>query len=282
VISVGNLTVGGTGKTPMVIYLARVLNGQGRRVGIIRRGYGRDEQILLEEALAGIPVFQGRDRVALARRLIAEMNVEVILLDDGFSYRRLARDLDILLIDAVNGFGDGVLLPAGVLREDPAALRRADIVVLTKADLASSLEDVLRRCARLTDRPLVQACYRCVSVTRLPQRERLPVSFLRGKTVVTVAAIADPFSFERLAAGTGAEIGDGIHYPDHHEYSRADLDDLYARAGDALVLTTAKDAVKLTPLLSGGTRELYALDIEMNVCQNKETLFAGLTAVCTR
>src|SRR3954470_198255 len=142
VVAVGNLTLGGTGKTPMVEYLARWYRARGLRVAILSRGYGRidglnDEGRVLEENLPDVPHLQDRDRAGLARVAVEELESELLILDDGFQHRRLARDLDIVLIDALDPFGLGRLFPRGLLREPLGALRRASLVVLTRADLVS-------------------------------------------------------------------------------------------------------------------------------------------------
>src|SRR5262249_20780095 len=141
VISVGNLTLGGTGKTPCVEYVARFCRGAGKRVAIRGRGYGsdhgrNDEALVLEENLPDVPHLQGADRVALAAIAVEELESEVLVLDDGFQHRRLARDLDIVLVDVTDPWGGGFLLPRGLLREAPAGLRRASVVVLTRSDQA--------------------------------------------------------------------------------------------------------------------------------------------------
>ena len=152
VVSVGNLTVGGTGKTPMVKWIARQLREQDRRVAILSRGYRaeegakNDEALELEESLPDVPHLQNKDRVAAARTAIEELDSQVLLLDDGFQHRRLGRDLDIVLIDATAPFGYGHLLPRGALREPISSLKRADVVCLTRADsVRSEARDVIRQ-----------------------------------------------------------------------------------------------------------------------------------------
>ncbi len=139
VVSVGNLTAGGTGKTPCVAYVARYYRRLDRCVAILSRGYGgaggrNDEALVLEEELPDVPHLQGADRVALAATAIEELESEVLVLDDGFQHRRLARDLDLVLVDATEPWGHGYLLPRGLLREPASALRRAGVVLLTRCD----------------------------------------------------------------------------------------------------------------------------------------------------
>src|SRR5205085_8615835 len=145
VVSVGNLTLGGTGKTPCVEYVVRFYRERNLRVAILSRGYGsergrNDEALVLEENLPDVPHLQGADRAALAATAVEELESEVLVLDDGFQHRRLARDLDLVLIDATNPWGHGYLFPRGLLREPVSSLRRANIVVLTRCDQASKEE----------------------------------------------------------------------------------------------------------------------------------------------
>src|SRR5207245_6261602 len=139
VVSVGNLTVGGTGKTPCVEYVAGFYRGLDLRVAVLSRGYGgdggrNDEALVLEENLPEVPHLQGADRVALARTAVEELESEVLVLDDGFQHRRLQRDLDLVLVDATNPWGHGYLFPRGLLREPLRRLRRASVVLLTRCD----------------------------------------------------------------------------------------------------------------------------------------------------
>src|SRR5262249_26736647 len=139
VVSVGNLTLGGTGKTPCVEYVCRFYRDLDLRVAVLSRGYGaangrNDEALVLEENLPDVPHLQGADRVALARAAVEELESEVLVLDDGFQHRRLARDLDVVLVDATNPWGFGRLFPRGLLRESPRGLGRAGVVVLTRCD----------------------------------------------------------------------------------------------------------------------------------------------------
>lgn len=134
VISIGNITLGGTGKTPFTMFLADLLKKQGKRVAVIIRGYGNDEWRLIERNSTSIPVIKGRDRLKSAREAETAHNAEILIMDDGFQHRRLSRDLDILLIDAKETFGNECIFPRGILREPLSAIKRAEVVVLTKAD----------------------------------------------------------------------------------------------------------------------------------------------------
>ena len=242
VIVVGNLTVGGTGKTPLVIWLCDYLRRRGHRPGIASRGYGGsaaarathvtadadpawvgDEPSLLARRCR-CPVVVGRDRVAAARRLIDEMGCDLVISDDGLQHYRLRRDLEILVVDAVRRFGNGRCLPAGPLREPVARARRVDLVILNGEDG----DDGPRM--RLRPGP-------AVSLAK-PEVTRALLDF-RGSRVTAVAGIGHPQRFFAMLRGLGLDI-DARPYPDHHRFSAADV----AAWPPGPVLMTEKDAVK--------------------------------------
>lgn len=257
VISVGNVTVGGTGKTPMVSYLVQRLAAMGRRPGVAARGYGagseraNDEQRVIERQCPGIAYAADPDRVAAARRLV-DLGVDVIVLDDGFQHRRLARDLDIVLIDATCPFGYGRLLPRGLLREPVSSLRRAHLIAITRADQAPA-EQVERLVERLKATAPEAAVVRCrhapTGLCRLDgsvAEERL-----EALSVYLCAGIAHPAAFVRTVESTGARVIGVQWWPDHHRYTAGEVRQVIAAArsaGARAVLTTEKDAVKLTVL----------------------------------
>ncbi len=262
VVSVGNLTVGGTGKTPMVAWFVRELQRRGRRPGVLSRGYraaegGRNEEgILLEELLPGVPHVQRADRVEGGRELEAE-GVDVVVLDDGFQHRRLRRDVDLVLVDATRPWGlpapaEGgepvcAVLPRGFLREAPRGVRRASAVVFTRCDQASA-EELERLDARFEaiapGVPRTRAAHRAVAV-RTPEGRR-EVDVLRGREVALVSGLGNPEAFARTAREAGAVVVADLRFPDHHHYDRAELD--RAVPAGATILCSAKDAVKLDAL----------------------------------
>ncbi|HIG12532.1 MAG TPA: tetraacyldisaccharide 4'-kinase [Planctomycetes bacterium] len=291
VVSVGNLTVGGTGKTPMVVWLAQEFARRGRRVGLLSRGYGawetgaglNDEGRLLAELLPGVPHIQRPDRVAGGRELLL-LGVDLILLDDGFQHRRLKRDLDLVLIDAMRPFGlpdpddQGRpvcdVLPRGLLREDTGSLKRAQAVILTRSDGVSAerlseLEEQLEREAPGLPRSLAR--HRASGLRR--GSERLELAQLRGKAVVLVSGLGNPAAFEKSARDLGAEVR-GVHtFADHHEYTESDVQPLLAE--DSELLVTAKDAVKLETL---GLPHLV-LEVEFEITRGERVLAALLDAL---
>lgn len=286
VISIGNLTLGGTGKTPCVEYVARRCRDWGRRVVLLSRGYkstrGRnDEALLLERNLPDVPHLQGSDRVALAIEAIAQLDADVVVLDDGFQHRRLARDLDVVLVDATLPWGFGRLFPRGLLREPTASLCRAGFVLLTRVDLVDErerrrLHETIRRfapevaVAETTHRPLDL-------VDSAGQSSSL--SELRDRPIAAFCGIGNPDAFRRSLVDRGLSLVDFRGYPDHHAYppaDRAELADWLARQpADCLALTTQKDLVKLdTPEL--GNRPLRALRIGLHFLSGQEAFDCAL------
>jgi tetraacyldisaccharide 4'-kinase len=268
VVSVGNLTVGGTGKTPMVEFIARFYRSLDRRVCLLSRGYGssagrNDEALVLEENLPDVPHLQGADRAALADTAVEELESEVLVLDDGFQHRRLRRDLDVVLIDATDPWGGG-LLPRGLMREPASSLKRADAVVLTRCDQAGDLVAIRRRVSRLApNKPVAETVHRPETLVNA-SGETAPLDALRQHPVAGFCGIGNPEAFRRTLADLGGDVIDFRAYPDHHPYRRDDVEELRRRAGtlphDAVVVTTQKDLVKLRlDQLSG--RPLWAVKI---------------------
>jgi tetraacyldisaccharide 4'-kinase len=301
VISVGNLTAGGTGKTPAVALLARELLGRGLRPGVASRGYrsggdaANDEGRLLGQLLPGVPLVQDPDRARGARSLLSV--VDVILLDDGFQHRRLARDLDLVLVDATRPWGlpaiaGGAvceLLPRGLLRESPAALARADLILLTRADQVEEreLDELSRQLehwapgvpqARAVHRPLGLRSVGAVGAAGAAGAaedggEAPPLGELAGRTVDLVSAVGNPEAFERTVRALGAEIAEHRRFWDHHAYAPGDLEGL--AADGRWLLTTAKDAVKL----HGVVQRCFALDVELEIGAGRAVLEALLDSL---
>ncbi len=297
VVSVGNLTVGGTGKTPMAIFVARHLVERGYRPAVLTRGYGGrlgqgprlvgrdgradlaadeagDEALVLVER-SGALVVGGADRVAAAAFAVTE-GADVIVLDDGFQHWRLARDLELVLVDGHGGFGNGRLLPAGPLREGLAALRRADAVIVTKARPGARLSARLERVVR--DRPILQARLTAREIVRWEGGTRITEALggLLGRSVVLVSAIADPTSFYELAGELDIHAEDVLEFPDHHVFTQADWQRITQASGMAdHVLCTEKDLAKLRHLPFARGR-LVALGVGMEFDAADGAVLAGL------
>jgi len=289
VISVGNLTVGGTGKTPCVEYVARFCREQGLRVAILSRGYGsaggwNDEALLLEENLPDVPHLQGADRVALAQAAVEELESEVLVLDDGFQHRRLRRDLDVVLIDATNPWGHGYLLPRGLLREPRSSLRRAGVIVLTRCDQVSL--PMLRRFREeisliVPGVPVAVTVHQPVELVDAEQRTEL-LALVKQSPVAAFCGIGNPEAFRRTLADLGAEVCAFRSYSDHHAYTRADVQGLRTWAGQqpehSLVLTTQKDLVKLRLTQLSG-RRVWALRVRLEIQSGQGELNEQLSRV---
>jgi tetraacyldisaccharide 4'-kinase len=288
-VSVGNLTLGGTGKTPCVEYVADFLRRHGRRVAILSRGYGgasglNDEALVLADNLPDVPHLQGPDRVALAVRAVRDQHSDALVLDDGFQHRRLARDLDIVLVDATLPWGHGHLFPRGLLREGPASLRRAGVVVLTRCD---QVGDPQRRClheiiARIAPHARVAATVHRPLDLINAQRTVAPLERLWGRPVAAFCGIGNPAAFRQTLIGLGLTVAAFRPFPDHHAYSRTDVEALtaWARqlAPDGIVVTTQKDLVKLRRTHLAG-RELWALRIRLGFETGQETFDQKLREV---
>jgi len=252
VISVGNLTTGGTGKTPLVIWLYERLAARGRRCGILTRGYKSDaahltdEPAILVKSCPEAHVVVDPDRVAGARRAIADAAVDVLLLDDGLQHRRLHRDLEIITIDATCPFGYDRMLPAGLLREPVNALRRADAVVVTHYDHIepARAEELLTEIARRAGDAVIATAVHVHPDVRLSDGRTIPVEALQGRRLFAFCGIGNPDAFlDRLTRQGLTVVGSRI-FNDHHTYTPADvaaLHDQARRAGAEMLLCTEKD-----------------------------------------
>lgn len=274
VISVGNITCGGTGKTPVVEMVARDVIALGLRPAILSRGYGapgegqaNDELQVLAANLPTVELLQGADRIATGRKAV-EGGAEVILLDDGFQHMRLARDLDIVLIDALDPLGGGRVLPAGALREPLSTLARAGLLAITRADQVDprylgTLSTYLRlRFPRVPQARIVTAP---VGWRRL-SGETEAVDALRGARALAFCGIGNPETFRRALLGLGVEVVELVCFRDHHRYTTAEIEALKEEAaarGVAAVVLTQKDAVKIAP--GAGTESWRVLHVEARV-----------------
>jgi tetraacyldisaccharide 4'-kinase len=290
VVSIGNLTTGGTGKTPLVAWTVATLCELGARPGIVSRGYHslngqeNDEKLLLDQLCPGTPQVLGADRVASARQIVAEHGCDVAVLDDGFQHRRLARDLDVVLIDAVNPFGFGALLPRGLLREPASSLSRANVVIVTRVDQvsAASREETLRIIRSQTPAPVVEVRF---AATRLINCDGEAIGFgdVNQKSAGACCGIGNPEGYFRAVESIGLVAGrDRCRaFPDHHHYSEADVSEL-ARWSEQLglrtLLVTRKDLVKLRRRTIGPA-SLWGLDIAPEFVAGESLLRESLSAL---
>jgi len=252
VISIGNLEVGGAGKTPVTAWIASHLQSLGARPAVVLRGYGRDEVQVHEQLNPQVPVFADRDRSRAIRRA-EEAGRRIAVWDDGFQHRWIHRDLDVLLVSAESLLRAPRLLPRGPWREPLGAARRAHLVVVTRKTASDS--EVERAFSRLKPWTTVEgtavAALRPGPLHRLDGSEEMPITALRGDSVLAVGALAVPERFFAQLRAAGARV-EGIPFPDHHEFCQADAQAIVARAAGRRLLVTLKDAVKLRSLLAPG------------------------------
>lgn len=255
VISIGNITTGGTGKTPLVIWLCRYLSQKGLRVGILTRGYKTsagemsDEPALLAKSCPGVQVIVNPDRLSGAQKAIGQFHCEVLVLDDGFQHRRLNRDLNILAVDATCPFGYSKLLPAGLLREPLGAVRRADAAIITRFDLATaeqiaSIEDTLHAIAGPI--PIALAAHRLTHLIT-PNGQAIPLEAIKDKKLYVYCGIGNPQAFVNCLTESGMTVVGTRFFNDHHAFTiqdaRAIADDA-VRCGAEMAICTQKDWIK--------------------------------------
>jgi tetraacyldisaccharide 4'-kinase len=292
VIGVGNVTLGGTGKTPMVKWLAQTFENLGARVAIVSRGYGaaagqqNDEALELAQALPNVPHVQNRDRVAAAREAIGKFDPQVLVLDDGFQHRRLARDLDIVLLDALEPFGFEHVFPRGTLREPLAGLARADVICLSRADAVppSERDSIKRRVAKLAPQAIWCELAHAASHLINFSGETQPREYLAGKRVAAFCGIGNPAGFRHTLSATGCDIAAWREFPDHYAYARSDLSELRVSAiadSAQFVVCTQKDLVKVQQDWLGDV-PVWAVAIEMQILSGKESLEKLLERVVRR
>ncbi len=283
VISIGNLTTGGTGKTPIVVELARGLIRAGKRVVVLSRGYGAseplaygraihpqhgDEAYMIQTQVPKAVVIVGRDRVQTLQQAITEHQPDYILLDDGFQYLRLNRAMNILLIDGARLLGNGQLLPAGPLREPLAQLRRADLIFVTQAVTQESMNTIqgwMQRYGK-AETPILPVPFQLIGLQAVAPPPPLyrfnspEMTALLDRPVIAVCGIANPAGFEQGLRAQGFQLTHCLRFADHHVYTEQDVQAIAARfhqhqAEQPLLITTEKDLPKLLPWLSQSIQE---------------------------
>lgn len=271
VISIGNLSTGGTGKTPLVIWMCEFLLSRGLHPAVLIRGYGRrgkkagrvpptgdpgelsdlfgDEPVMISHRLPATPVWVGKDRAASGKAALERAAADILVLDDGFQHLCLERDLDIVLLDCRNPFGNGFVLPAGPLREPPSSLRRADAFVITHAGKHADAAPLRDKLEGLFQGKPVFACRHKIAGIRLQEGGPLfHTRALSDRRAVVFAGIAGPEGFFDDLQGAGIKIFEAFGFPDHHRYMESDFSKIFRAASQhraQVIITTAKDFVRI-------------------------------------
>lgn len=302
VISVGNLTVGGTGKTPVTCFLADILNERDLEVALLTRGYGRissrpvkinkdnlseigfsitgDEARILADRLKRGAVYIDSNRYRAGRRAMAESKPDVFVLDDGFQHRNLKRDLNIVTIDAASPFGNGRLLPSGNLRESPTQLKRGDLLWVTRADEANAeRKEIQEKLSEFSQSPIIFSNHIVSGLIQCKDWREVGFGALRGREVFAFCGIAKPDSFRRILVNNDMQIVDFKIFSDHHRYTSEDLRDLEKRAAEVksdVLITTEKDAARISPNSQGIMSKLFfpriSIDIASGMTELKKSL----------
>ncbi len=263
VISIGNITTGGTGKTPFVEFMARYLLEKNKKVAILSRGYGgsnssqensdntNDECLVLRENIKDVPVFVDKDRVSSGEKAISDYGVDCLILDDGFQHLRLRRDLDIVVIDSLNPFGGQNLIPGGSLREPLKNLVRADLFIISHCNQSSeqTIESIYTKLNHINPHaPVCESVHSPVHIENMTDGSILEPGWLKEKRIYGLSAIGNPESFASTLKGLGADLTRHRVFCDHHAYTRGEIDDVASEAktlGADAIVVTQKDIVKI-------------------------------------
>lgn len=293
VISVGNITLGGTGKTSLVEYICSYLKREGRKSAVVTRGYKRrglrektkaisyqamgDEPYMLFKNLGDIPVLVNSNRIEAINQAIDRYGVDTVVLDDGFQQWKIKKDLEIVTIDASDPFGNQYLLPRGILRQPISSLNKADILMITKTNLNPDFQDIKTYLEKINPRALiVESMHRPLGFFKLGEGRDplLGLEAFKNEKVGLLCGIADPDSFENLIISIGIRPEAVFNFPDHHAYRQEEIKDIIAdsRAKNiSTVITTEKDSVRIAAVLGplGGAVSFYVLRIKLEVIQDE-------------
>ena len=296
VISIGNITTGGTGKTPLVEFSVKYIIESGRKVAVLSRGYGgdnssqegdgmvNDECLTLIENLQDIPVLAGRDRVKSGEKAINDFGVDCVVLDDGFQHLRLKRDLDVVVIDALNPFGGENLIPRGSLREPLQNLERADLFIISHCDQGN--EQTIRSIYKKLDQinhsaSVCESIHRPVHFDTIADGSILELEWLKGKRVYALSAIGNPESFSNTLKGLGADLIKHRVFQDHHVYTEEEIEDVISAAqllGADAIVVTQKDIVKIRKM-NIKNANILSLRIEIEITRGVDLYKAAIDRV---
>ncbi|MBN2030564.1 tetraacyldisaccharide 4'-kinase [bacterium] len=305
VIGVGNVTVGGTGKTPCVERMSHLLRERGCRIVVLSRGFRRkrrgsvvvsdgekinvnyrqagDEPMLLAKSLSGIPVIVGKNRAKTGRLAVKNWKIDVLLLDDAFQNKQLKKDLDLVVMDSTNLWGNGRLLPAGPLREPLKGLKRADAILLSRVNEQRVSEKDARRIQELSGAKIFSAIHKPVHFVSIQDKKKYELDTLRNKKGIAFAGIGNPDSFQKTLRSVGMVLIDFLVFRDHHGYQPADLKKIIQRAESQkaeVLVTTEKDHVRLPPYWNPPI-PAYVLKIAFEIQKGFQELNQLLDSVLT-
>jgi tetraacyldisaccharide 4'-kinase len=297
VISIGNITVGGTGKTPAVIMIAELLKETGKKVAVLSRGYkgkaageinvvsdgnkilmkpieSGDEPYMIASRLKGVPVITGADRYKTGMYAVEKFGAEVILLDDGYQHVQLKRILNILLLDSNSPFGNGYILPRGTLREPASYIDRTDVIIFTKSELRTPNPEL----QTLKDIPICKSRYISEGFFDMNNSRTINLNEVKGKRVFAFCGIASPDSFKNSLKEAGIDIKGFISFEDHYQFTKEDIEGLINKAGDSgaeVLITTEKDAVRLLEF-EPIPFPVWIFKIKMEIFDGKEMFFSKI------
>lgn len=300
VISIGNITVGGTGKTPTVIMLAKFLKAKGYKPAVVSRGYGGktkfpvnivsdgirilkeyvevgDEPVLIAKSTDGIPVLTGADRFLTGQEAVKKMNADILILDDAFQHRRIFRDIDIVLLNREKPFGNGFLLPRGPLREPPEALKRAD-VIFWKDRTSNGCYPQYQEQGIGWFLPVISGYLKPKILISGNTENYLPLESIKGKNICAFAGIGAPEAFYETIKSLGGSVVVCLDYPDHYRYTAGDIDDIRRKSsssGAEIIVTTEKDGVRLSAF-PDFLKEILLLRVEMEILPSLEEFETAL------
>lgn len=324
VISIGNLTVGGTGKTPVVEIFARELQKEGRRVAVLSRGYKKEKlplyhraiytmngrrthnyprvvsdgkSLLLNSAMSGdepymlasnlpnVCVLVDKNRVRSGRYAISKLGCDTLILDDGFQYLALKHRVEIVLVDRTNPFGNGYVLPRGLLREPPANIKRANYIFITKCEPSGAPPEIKTMLEKMNPNTEIIECRHTPRYLKnVYSNEKLELTWLQNRKVVALSGIAVPSGFEKELSARGAKIVDRIRFEDHHRYTQQEIIDVINRSKvleAEAIITTEKDAVRF-PLLERCDVPVYFLRVDIEILSGAEDFQSCIRRICFR
>ena len=300
VINIGNITVGGTGKTPTVIMLAKLLKEKGYKPAVLSRGYGGktkvpvtivsdgtqilkghvdvgDEPVLIAKSAEGVPVLTGADRFLTGKEAVKKMGANILILDDAFQRRSIFRDVDIVLLNREKPFGNGLLLPGGPLREPPVSLKRADILIWKDRTFNGRYPQYQEQSIG-SFLPVLSGYLKPKILVSGSTGDSLPLELLKGKNICAFSGVGSPEAFHETIKSLGISMATFLDYPDHYRYTAGDISDMRRKSsasGAEIIVTTEKDGVRLSDF-PDFLKEILLLRVEMEILPSRDELEAAL------